>query len=47
MLNYRCVLEVLDKSFKPNFYEEKPTNLLCLSFSEEYLAADIKVMVFG
>jgi hypothetical protein len=47
MLNYRYVLEVLDKSFKPNFDEEKPTNLLCLSVSDEYLAADIKVMVFG
>lgn len=47
MLNYKDVLEVLDKTFKPDFDEKNPTNLLCLNISDEYLQADIKVMVFG
>lgn len=47
MLNYRDVLDVLDKAFNPSLNEKKPTNLLCLNISDKYLAADIKVMVFG
>jgi hypothetical protein len=47
MLNYRDVLEELDKTYKTDLDEKKPTNLLCLNISDEYLAADVKVMVFG
>lgn len=47
MLNYKDVLVELDATYKPEYDEKTPTNLLCLNLSKEYLDAEVKVMIFG
>ena len=47
MLDYTSVLKKLDDSYPEKCLSDSPTNLLCLSISDEYLSSEIKLMVFG
>ncbi len=46
-IDYHEVQSQLEKSFTEQISSNGPTNLFCLKASDDYLDADVKVMVFG
>ncbi|WP_105199545.1 uracil-DNA glycosylase family protein [Pseudoalteromonas sp. T1lg10] len=46
-IDYQSVLTLLESTFTKQISCDSPTNLLCLKASENYIKADIKVMIFG